>query len=153
MPCPSLKNYLDKYHIPYLSIQHAPAPTAQEIAHEAHISGKLFAKPVIIKISELYAMVVIPANRHLNFEALRRTLREENLGLSSESEFMHCFPDCAAGMMPPLGNIYNMETYLSDRMKQDGIIAFNAGVDDELVQISYHDYEALVHPKILIGIA
>ncbi len=148
-----LKTYLDANHTPYLSIHHTPAYTSQEIAEAAHISGKRLAKTVIVDLGDRHAMVVVPASSHINFMALRRSLHNKHVTLSSERDFKQDFPDCATGMMPPFGNIYNMETYVAETLAQDDVIAFNAGVDDEIIEIAYRDYESLVHPQVLSGIA
>ena len=148
-----LINYLDKNNVSYMSIHHAPAPTTQEIAQRAHVSGKHLAKTVIIKIEDRLAMLVLPANRHVDFGALRSTLGRTDVNLSSESEFKNSFPDCDVGMMPPFGNIYNMDTYVAEPLTEDDRIAFNSGDDDELIQISYKDYQALVRPTVLENVA
>ena len=44
MPETRLKEFLDKEHVKYVSIDHSPAFTAQEIAAVAHIRGKELAK-------------------------------------------------------------------------------------------------------------
>jgi len=49
MPTKQIKEFLDNHHVKYLSIDHSPTYTAQEIAAAAHISGKMLAKTVIVK--------------------------------------------------------------------------------------------------------
>ena len=154
MACQRLKTYLNESHVPYLTIHHSPAPTSQEVAESAHVSGKRLVKSVLVHLDEhRYAMIVLPANQHVNFVALRHRLKNSKISLASEKEIMECFPDCSLGMMPHFGNIYKMETYLSDSVTHHSVIAFNAGVDDELIEIAYTDYETLVHPTVLSGIA
>ena len=61
MPAERIKSYLDKQNVKYVTIQHSPAYTAQEIAQTAHIPGKALAKPVIVKIQ--VQAVVVQTNR------------------------------------------------------------------------------------------
>ena len=56
MPVKKLKAYLDDNNIKYLKIWHSSAYTSQEIAASAHVSGKEFAKTVMIKINGEMAM-------------------------------------------------------------------------------------------------
>ena len=50
MPAKTLKSFLDKQRVKYVSIQHSTAYTASEIAASAHVSGRDFAKTVIVMI-------------------------------------------------------------------------------------------------------
>ncbi len=51
MPVQKLKQFLDDNGVRYVTIQHSPAFTAQEIAASAHVPGKELAKTVMVKIS------------------------------------------------------------------------------------------------------
>jgi len=51
--------------------------------------------------------------------------------------------------MPPFGNLYNMEVYLSPELANNEEIAFNAGTHTELIKMSYKDFERLVQPKVI----
>jgi Ala-tRNA(Pro) deacylase len=58
------------------------------------------------------------------------------------------FPDCEVGAMPPFGNLYNMEVFVSRLLSHDEEIAFNAGSHTELIRMSYKDFERLAEPKV-----
>ena len=49
--------------------------------------------------------------------------------------------------MPPFGNLYGLAVYVDESLTKD--IAFNGGCHNELLQVSYADFERLVKPKIL----
>lgn len=149
MPSRRLKEYLDKNEIKYVSIQHSPAYTSQEIAAQAHIPGKILAKTVIVKIEGKMAMVVLPATRKVIVQELRQALEAEKVTLATEAEFKELFPDCELGAMPPFGNLYNMEVYVSPELANNEQIAFNAGTHSELIRMNYKDFERLVQPKVI----
>ena len=148
MPTKMLKEFLDKHHVNYLNITHTPGYTAQEIAASAHISGKHMAKTVIVKIGKQFAMVVLPANDHVNFAELKKLTGESDIDLAREADFKSRFPECEVGAMPPFGNLYGMPVFISNKLAQEHII-FNAGSHSELMQISYDDFMRLVKPKII----
>ena len=50
--------------------------------------------------------------------------------------------------MPPFGNLWGMEVFADQHLREDEQIAFNAGSHTELVKLSYTDYERLVKPTI-----
>ena len=149
MPESRLKEFLDKEHVKYVSIGHSPAFTAQEIAAAAHVPGKELAKSVIVKIDGELAMVVLPASEHVRLMSLRETLGARNVELADENEFEGAFPDCETGAMPPFGNLYGMKVFVSQALREDEEIAFNAGSHSELIRLTYADYERLVHPTPL----
>lgn len=148
MPAKKLKEFLDNNKIKYVSITHSSAYTAMEIAALAHVPGKELAKTVMIKINGHMAMVVLPATHMIKMDLLKKAVGNENIRLASEQEFKDKFPDCEVGAMPPFGNLYNLEVYASDSLKDDEEIVFNAGSHTELIKMSYKDFERLVNPKI-----
>ncbi len=148
MPIRRLREFLDSHGVKYFVVSHSPAYTAQEIAAAAHVPGKELAKTVMVNIAGKMAMVVLPASRQLDFERLRRVSATREVELASEEEFAGLFPECEIGAMPPFGNLYGMEVYVSEELEDDDEIAFNAGAHTELLRLDYEDYKKLVHPKV-----
>ena len=149
MTTAKLRNLLDQEHIRYITIQHSPAYTAQEIAASAHIPGKELAKTVIAKINEKLTMLVLPASSKVHLKHLSELLGTKNLELVPESEFENAFPECELGAMPPFGNLYDMDTYVDKSLEEDEEIAFNAGNHSELIKLAYKDYVRLVKPEVI----
>jgi Ala-tRNA(Pro) deacylase len=94
------------------------------------------------------AMVVLPASRKVGFDRLREVAGVENVQLASEQAFRDMFPGCEVGAMPPFGNLYGMEVYVSKLLTDDDEIVFNAGSHTELIRLAYQDFERLVKPKV-----
>lgn len=148
MPVRKLKEYLDQNGVRWLSIVHSPAYTAQEVAASAHVKGKDLAKTVMVKVDGKPVMIVLPASQRVDFQVLREVTGGQNVVLASEAEFRELFPDCEAGAMPPFGNLYGMDVYVSPKLAEDEEIAFNAGSHTELMRLRYADFERLVKPKV-----
>lgn len=149
MPCQKLLDYLDAHHIHYTRLSHPASFTAQKTAHLAHVSGKEMAKTIIVKINGDLKMAVLPANQMLNIRLLKNLYSTEDVELARESEFAELFSDCELGAMPPFGNLYGVEEFVSEELTRDDEIAFNAGTHTEVIKMKYHDFEKLVKPKIL----
>ena len=149
MSLKKLRQFLDEHHVKYVSVAHSPAFTAQEVAQSAHISGKDLAKTVMIKLDGKMAMAVVPACDHVHMDQLKRAVGAGAVSLASEGEFKGLFGDCEIGAMPPFGNLYGMEVFVSSRLAEDEDIAFNAGSHSELIKLAYADYARLVHPRVL----
>jgi Ala-tRNA(Pro) deacylase len=146
MPVERLKEYLNDENVKYVTIQHSKAYTAHEIAESAHISDKELAKTVMFKIDGEMAMIVIPASSQVDLDRLKLAVGSGNVELAAEDEFQDEFPDCEVGAMPPFGNLYGMRVYVSQGVREDDEIAFNAGSHTELIRLAYRDFERLVQP-------
>jgi Ala-tRNA(Pro) deacylase len=149
MPARKLKEYLDSQSVKYESIPHSTAYTAQGIAALTHIPGRELAKTVVVKIDDALAMAVLQASSHADLSLLRAGTRAETIGLAHESEFKDRFADCDIGAMPPFGNLYGMPVFVEESLTKDEEIAFNAGSHNELIRLSYADFERLVRPTVL----
>ena len=148
MPANRLKEFLDHERVKYVTISHSPSYTAQEVAASAHVRGKELAKTVMVTLDGRMAMVVLPASRKIGFDLLREVSGAENVQLASERAFSDMFPGCEVGAMPPFGNLYGMDVYVSKLLEQDEEIAFNAGCHTELIRLAYQDFVRLVSPKV-----
>jgi Ala-tRNA(Pro) deacylase len=143
-----LKEFLDSQKTKYVVISHSPAYTAMEVAESAHIPGKDLAKVVMVVLDGRTCMAVMPAIRKLDLERLRQSANASEARLATEDEFRKLFPECETGAMPPFGNLYGMEVYVSSQLSEDHEIAFNAGSHTEIIKLSYRDYARLVNPKV-----
>ena len=148
MPARQLRKFLDDQHVKYTTITHSQAFTAQEL-HTAHISGRDVAKTVIVKIDDKMAMLVLPASDQVVFEFLKEAIGNKDIELATEREFQDLFPECELGAMPPFGNLFDMDVYVSESLTHDKEIAFNAGSHTELIRMSYRDFQRLVRPRVV----
>lgn len=144
-----LTNYLDNEGVKYKSIKHPESFTAMETSQISHLDPKNVAKTVIVRTPKRLLMIVLSANHHLDLDLLSKEINEPHLDLAKESEFATEFPDCETGAMPPFGNLYGMEVYVTDDLTKDKKITFNAGTHRELLEIDFKDFQALTHPKII----
>ena len=149
MTATKLKAFLERHDVKYETITHSPTYTAPETAQSAHVSGRDFAKTVIVERDTGLAMVVLPADRKIVLSDLREMLADEELKLASEGDFVARFPDCEAGAMPPFGNLYGLPVYVARGLADEPEIAFNAGTHRDVIKMSFADFERLVQPIVL----
>lgn len=141
-----VRKYLISHGVGYEVEQHPPAFTAQETAAAEHVSGRSFAKPVIVNADGRLIMTVLPANRLLDLEKLKEILGSEDVRLASEEEFAPIFDDCERGAEPPFGNLYGLPMIVDVDLTADEV-TFNAGSHTETMKISTIEYLGLVHPE------
>ena len=148
MPVQKLKQFLDDERVKYACISHSPAYTASEIAQSTHIPGRELAKVVVVTLDGRMAMAVLPANRKVDLNLLREAAGADEARLATEEDFRLRFPDCDPGAMPPFGNLYGMDVFVSEQLADDDHIAFNAGSHTEVMRLAYADFARLVKPKV-----
>jgi len=148
MPCEKLIEYLVENAVDYQLVEHAQAFTAQEIADKAHVSGRCFAKSVMVWLDGKLAMAVLPASEKVSLVLLEEVAGAREARLATEREFRARFPDCELGAMPPFGNLYGLEVHVAGSLTEAREIAFNAGLHTELIIMKYADFERLVQPRV-----
>jgi len=141
-----LRECLEANKVPYSVHSHPEAYTAQEIAALQHVKGRQLAKVVMVRAGERAVMLVLPADRRVDFDKLRAALGTRDVRLAQESEFRDLFPECEVGAMPPLGNLYGVPVYADRSLEKDEEIVFNAGTHTLTAKLAWRDYVALVRP-------
>lgn len=141
---PALLQYLRDHDIAYETLSHRSTSSSLNSASAAHIPGSKLAKPVILEDDIGYVMAVIPATEHLKIGSLNQTLKR-NLGLATEPELSELFSDCETGAIPPIGQVYHLETVVDDSLLQCNDIYFEAGDHRELVHIKGSSFRQLMH--------
>lgn len=147
MPATRVKEYLESNGIKFESIFHNATYTSQETAEQTHIKGKELAKAVILEVDGRNVLVVAPASRRADLEKVRHALQARKVNLADESLFGKLFPGCELGAMPPLGKLFDLETWADENLRADEEIAFNAGTHTEVLKVSFSDFERLEAPK------
>ncbi len=149
MPATRLKQYLEANGVHFKVQTHETTFTAQESAARSHVSPRVFAKTVIVKVDEQLAMAVLPANAHVSLGALREQTGVQDVRLATEWEFKDAFPDCDIGAMPPFGNLYDMAVFADAELGRHKEIVFNACSHEDLIRMAYSDWARLVQPTVM----
>jgi len=149
MECKSrLEQYFRQNGVPFQSMTHPPAYTAPEVAAAQHVPGKQLAKVVMAKAGQSLLMLVLPANKHVDFRKVAELAHVPEVRLAREEEFSSIFPDCMIGAMPPFGNLYGIPVYVDTSLTDDPEIVFQAGTHTDTIKIRYADYARLVKPQV-----
>lgn len=148
MKSQTIQSYLKNNAIPYELIYHPRAVTAEQIAHVTKIPEEKLAKTVVVRMNGRITLVVLHANERVSLHRLGEQFHTSDIKLCPESEFAEHFPDCEAGAMPPLGDLYHMPVIVSESVASDEKIVFNAGTHTELIAMKYDDFSRVVKPEI-----
>ena len=146
---PSIQSFLDKRGIRFRAAEHEPRPTSQEIAATSHISGKHFAKTVVLKTGHgEFLLAVVPATEHLNLQRLSEWIGR-GVELAGEQEFAAMFPDCEVGAMPPFGELYNLPVLVDGCLARSGKLAMSAGTHRDMIEMSWDDFRSVANARVI----
>ena len=139
--------------VQYDIIEHPRTSHSSHTAQVAHVPGERLAKSVVLEDGDRYLMAVVPATRSVDLGALHRRWGRE-LGLATEEEVARIFTDCEPGAVPPLGQLYGMETIIDEAFVDAEDVYFEGGDHRALVHVNGSDFLKLMGdaPRARIGL-
>jgi len=138
-----IREFLDGSSVRYVMITHSPAYTAQETAESTHIPGDDLAKTVIVRMDGRLALAVVPADKDVDLELLRRQTDAGDVNLAREADFADRFVGCQLGTVPPFGNLFGIQTFIDPGLLRRQEIAFAAGTHTDVIVMRTADYHRL----------
>lgn len=145
----TLEAYLDEQGVKYITLRHSAAYSAHELAAMLHVADRELAKTVIVKVDGEPVMIVLPANRRIDFHLLKDELGAKTVDMASEDEISDLLPDCELGAMPPFGNLFGLPVYVARPLTADEEIVFNDGTFATAIRMGYDDFDRLVQPQVV----
>ncbi len=142
------RSYLERMGVRYMWSQHDTAYTAQDLAHQEHISGETVVKPVLIEADGKFVLCALPASYYIDLEQLCDELRAQNAQLVDEPTLQNVFNECELGAEPPIGRLFGIPTIVDDSLIDELEVTFQAGTHQDSVTMSAADYIKLTQPMI-----
>ncbi len=143
-----LEKYFHENHVPFESMTHPEAYSAQAVAQAQHVSGHQVAKTVMVLCDGQLVMLVLPASYSVSLDKATGVLDSKSVHFARETEFRHLFPDCEVGAMPPFGNLYDIPVYVDRSLTAGRDIVFRAGTHQDTMRSAYADYARLAKPTV-----
>src|SRR5437868_9918252 len=100
---------LEENNVPYKLTEHEPVRTSEEAARIRGAVLKTGAKAMIIRGKDNYYLLVLPADKHIDWKRMRAILHVSNLRLATEEE-AESVAHVKMGSVPPFGNILRLPT-------------------------------------------
>jgi Ala-tRNA(Pro) deacylase len=141
-------DYLDSQNVSYECVPHAQAFAAQEVAQTLHVSGKRFAKVVVLDADGRLLMAILPASHRLHLHELKEKLGVKCLEMVPEGDLAKFCPDCELGALPPFGHLYGMDVWVDRALSESEEIMFNAGSHTDAIRMKYSDFAKLAMPQV-----
>ena len=143
-----IKNMLDLRGVPYEELRHRAASTALGVARREHVSGHSVAKVVVVLADWKPVELILPADRRVVLERVRKLLGAAEVRLATEAEMDRIFTECDTGAIPPLRHWKDVEVLMDSSMPGTGDLVFQAGTHEDVIRLKAQDWFGLVKPLV-----
>src|SRR5437868_4357232 len=124
--------FLQQRQVPFETLLHPPAFTAQKRARFLHLPGRQVAKVVLLHGPEGYVLAVLAATDHVDTTAVALALGGP-VRLADDGEIAAVFHDCEWGVVPPFGTLYGLPVLLDEGLTPDTLMVFETTTHAEAV--------------------
>ena len=124
----------------YELIKHPHTETASAEAQVLGVRPEDVAKTVILRTSDGYARIVVPASERVAVGKVRALLDlDTDTRLATEAELTAAYPEFELGAVPPLGGPAGDTIVLDQRLAERERLVFEAGSHEESVRVATED--------------
>jgi len=143
----SIRKLLNEANVTFREAHHGPTRTSKESAAARGEPLSVGAKALLLRTDEVFRLFVLPADRKLDSNAIRRYLGVRKTRFATVEELDELV-GLVPGAVPPFGEpVLPFELYADDAVgKEYGKVAFNAGSLTDSIIMSASDWEALATP-------
>jgi len=138
---------LKKNKIEYQLFEHEPVFTSSQAAKVRNLPLSLGVKSLIFMADGKPVMIVVPGDRKVAVHPFAKKFGIKDLRMATPEEVENTV-GVKIGAVHPLGNLAGIKVYADQNLGKEGKIAFNPGVHDKTLIMSFKDYLKLTDPII-----
>lgn len=125
--------------ISYKLIEHNPTLTSADSARERGEDIKIGGKAILLKVDSSFKLFVLSAALKLDSNAIRKEFGIKKIRFATADELLSR-TGLVSGSVPPFGDLFNLELYVDESVKNNEKIAFNAGSLTKSIILNTKDY-------------
>ena len=148
MPIPKkVKSYLDKQGIDYEEIAHKTVYTAYDAAQTLKKELKEIAKNLLIKADNTYALVIVPADKKLDLNKIKKALSAKSVSIPKEKEMIRILK-IKPGAISSFGKLHKLETLIDKAMLNTKKAIFSTGSLTDSFFLKVKDFVQMEEAKL-----
>jgi len=149
MPIPGkVIKFLEKAK--YQPIQHRTVYTAYDKAATLKVNLKTVGKTLLLSLDKNPAIVLIPANKHLDKNKLKKTAKAKKIDFLSERVIKNKLKGVKVGAVPPFGSLWKISTFADNSLLKTPKIYINSGDNGWSLKITGAAFKKLM-PDLVCG--
>lgn len=142
-----IKSYLDKQDIDYEEIAHKTVYTAYDAAQTLKKELKEIAKNLIIKADNTYALVVVPADKRLDLNKIKKALKANKVSIPNEKVIIKVLK-IKPGAVSSFGKLHKLEMLVDKAMIGTKKAVFSTGSVTDSVLMKVKDFVQMEEAKM-----
>jgi len=143
-----LLKYLSDNDIEFSILSHGKAKSALDISDKTRLPVRYIVQTVPIHINGQSWMIILPADRIINFSSIYNVLKAKNIEEGHNNDWSQYFPNCELDTVPPFGNLYGFRVLADASLEEGRRIIFSACSNTQSIFMRWDDYARLVQPFI-----
>jgi Ala-tRNA(Pro) deacylase len=137
----AIRKFLTAAGIAFVEKHHEPTFTSEESARARGESLSVGAKALVVKTDDRFRLLILPADRKLDSQAVKRHFGVKKLRFADAAELLD-LTGLVPGSVPPFGEpILSLELWADPALGQNEKIAFNAGSLTTSIVMAFADYQ------------
>jgi prolyl-tRNA editing enzyme YbaK/EbsC (Cys-tRNA(Pro) deacylase) len=137
----AIRTYLTSQGVEFVEKHHEPTRTSEESARARGEPLQIGAKALLIKTDDRFRLFVLPADRKVDSQAIKRHFGVKKLRFAVATE-LQTLTGLAPGSVPPFGQpILALELMADPALCDNEKVAFNAGSLTTSIVMASADYQ------------
>jgi Ala-tRNA(Pro) deacylase len=142
--------FLEENKVKYTPVEHRKVFTAFDKAATLKVKPKIVGKTLVVKLDRNPALVLIPANKNLDKEKLRKIAKAKTIDFLKETWMKKNLKGIKIGAIPPLGNLFKLKTFIDNSLLKEPKIIINGGDYNWSIKISGASLKKII-PDLVKG--
>ncbi len=143
-------NFLEKNKAKHELIKHRKVFTAFDKAVTLRLAPRIIGKTLVIRLDKNPAFILIPANKNLDKQKLKKLAKAKNVDFIKEAWMKKNLKGIKVGAVPPFGILWKLATFMDRGLTLETKIILNSGDYNFSIKISPANFKKLV-PNLIIG--
>lgn len=140
-----LAQYLEKNRVKFTLLTHKIVYTAHDAAQTTKRKLNEIAKVVLVRADKGWALVIVPAGKYVDFQAIQKALKVKKVVMATEKDIQK-YLKTKVGLLHPFGHLYKIPTLVDRGFARAKKFVAAAGSYTESVEMALKDFEKLVKP-------
>ena len=146
----SLRAFLQAARVPFVEKLHEATFTSEESARARGEPLKIGAKALVVKTDDRFRLLVLPADRKLDSQAVKRQLGAKKFRFADAGELLQ-LTGLVPGSVPPFGEpILKLDLFADPALCDNEKIAFNAGSLTTSIVMASADYRRVAGAQWIV---
>jgi Ala-tRNA(Pro) deacylase len=139
---------LEERGVPFSLTEHEAVRTSAEAARVRGVELRTGAKAMVVTSSAGTVLVVLPADRRINWRKLKKALDVKDASLAAVADAER-LTGVSVGSVPPFANLLGLSSVFDPGLLENELIRFNAGSRTQSIEMRSEDLVQIVRPEVV----